>query len=855
MIKSSDTSSSFRLDINKHYCCTSEHQLSCRTRTHKREKMSALSLLFVFLSLCLRNNTIMSDDDDAKKKVKTAKKKKEKETKRTFANKIFDRFAALPREYKCAFFLVLLAVVVFPLTTLKERFDEKEKKCPFGFQSRSNVNLESDLPSWHPKLVSYDVEGVNNLEVGPPMLKKNEIAKFDDIIVYRGHFYVKGKLEQKKTQSTQLVEDENELPWDREERKANEMLEKEKSKKEKKKKDVGERIADRFFPLGGTSNSYAKAVAMNNRTKRIMSVASTEEKAKKMIETFRSVGVTVTEVVVTENGDESKLIVPGFHDSHTHVLSLALKREFEVDLSDVETKKEFVTRLKMKESSWAPFPQFSEEWIVASGYDDGKILREDGRLDLPYKGWIDDISNPVIAFRADMHTAIVNQAGFRKANVRWADVKKNTTHEYYRRFRDYIDFDTGEVKDDAMQLFQKVLPKRTKKERKNALERALAPLSKLGITRVSDFGAIDALQAYDFELSRSDYMILRELDNEMRPHGLPLRVNCYLPFDDWQFAALEQERGNGAFFHYTGYKGNELRQKELNLDQTIRSNVRIAGVKLFLDGSLGANTAKFHEPYNSGFTKTSHTATGMFVRDVQHAKQIAILADKAELQIAVHAIGDAAVDAALDMLETIEKTNGKRDRRFRIEHIQHLSGDGSIENLNLKTETVEARIKRLKPIASVQPLHLALDSERALVEKLGRSRMERTHMYKSLSELTTIAFGSDVPIAPANPLEAILQASTKRTLNKEGQSMSVEMALEAQTIGGARASFNEDAFGGFFNGALMDFVVLKKKSSATSNSKEKEESKEEERGEEEIIDDRSIVYETWVSGRKVYSTA
>ena len=66
-------------------------------------------------------------------------------------------------------------------------------------------------------------------------------------------------------------------------------------------------------------------------------------------------------------------------------------------------------------------------------------------------------------------------------------------------------------------------------------------------------------------------MILRELDNEMRPHGLPLRVNCYLSFDDWQFAALEQERGNGAFFHYTGYKGNELRQKELNLDQTIRS--------------------------------------------------------------------------------------------------------------------------------------------------------------------------------------------------------------------------------------------------------------------------------------------
>jgi len=820
--------------------CTSKHQFAARIHYMF---IKAIYNSFTSSSLFSFAGETMSEEE-TKKKVKTANEKRRKKT--TTAQKrdkpsMLERFSATPREYKFAVIVVLLAVVfaiIFPTVT-EESHQLEKKKCPFGFQSRSDVNLEADLPSWHPKLVSYDVEdaskGGDKSAFGPPILKKNEIAKFDDIIVFRGHFFIKGKREEKTTlSSTATVEGENELPWDLEEKRENE--------------------ASRFLPLRGTSNQYAKAVAMNNRTKRIMSVASTEEKAEKMIKIFRSVGVTVEEVVVTEKGDESKLIVPGFHDSHTHVLSLALKREYEVDLSDVVTKKEFVTRLKIKERNWAPFPHFSEEWIVASGYDDGKILRDDGKTDLPYKGWIDDISNPVIAFRADMHMAIVNQAGFRKANVRWADVKKNTTHEYYRRFRDYIDFDTGEIKDDAMQLFQKVLPKRTRKERKNALKGVLAPLAKLGITRVSDFGAIDALQAYDFELSRSDYMILRELDNELRPHGLPLRVNCYLPFDDWQFAALEQERGNGAFFHYTGYKGNQLRQKELNLDQTIRSNVRMAGVKLFLDGSLGANTAKFHEPYNSRIMKTSRTATGMFVRDIQHAKQIAIQADKAELQIAVHAIGDAAVDAALDMLETIEKTNGKRDRRFRIEHIQHLSGDGSIDHLNLKSEIVEARIKRLKPIASVQPLHLALDSERALVEKLGRSRTERTHMYKTLSELTTIAFGSDVPIAPANPLEAILQASTKRTLNKKDQSMSVEKALEAQTIGGARASFNEDAFGGFFNGALMDFVVLeKKRDTATSNTNSNSKGEGEERENGEIIDDRSSVYETWVSGRKVYS--
>ena len=114
----------------------------------------------------------------------------------------------------------------------------------------------------------------------------------------------------------------------------------------------------------------------------------------------------------------------------------------------------------------------------------------------------------------------------------------------------------------------------------------------------------------------------------------------------------------------------------------------------------------------------------MFVRDVRHAKKIAIQADKAELQIAVHAIGDAAVDAALDILETIEKTNGKRDRRFRIEHIQHLIRDGSIKDVNLKPETVEARIKSLKPIKSCKAylgqIYLILENWTFLKSPLSR---------------------------------------------------------------------------------------------------------------------------------------
>ena len=717
-------------------------------------------------------------------------------------------------EHKLALLFLSLAIVCPILFSVfvkdaREQTSKESKTgttCPFGYTLKAkhydsrNVDEEDvELPSWHPKIVSYDIDEERNA-FGPPVLRKNEIAKFDNVLMFHGKF------------------------WFMEEA------------------------------------MFKSSIAMNNRTKRIIAIADSTEDARKMKETFRNAGVFIEDVIVfdDENDDDddlsAKVIVPGFHDSHTHVMSLGMKMEFEIDLADVKTKQEFVLKLKIKERNWAPFPSFRNEWIIAQGYDEQKIKHAHTKKpDLPFKGWIDDISNPVICFRADMHVAIVNKAGFKAANVRWVDVKKNTSHDYYKRFRDYIDFDSGEVKDDALQLFQKVLPKRTKRERKNALKKAILPLSKLGITRISDFGAIDALQAYDFQLSRSDYMIMRELDNEMRPHGLPIRINCYLPLDDWEFASQEQDRGNGAFFHYTGYKGNELRQKELNLDQTIRSNVRIAGVKVFLDGSLGANTAKFHEPYeNSKNSWTQVGNSGMFVRDMEQVKELAIKADKAELQIAVHAIGDAAVDAALDILEALEKINGPRDRRFRIEHMQHLSS-----SLRKKhDDTVESRAKRLKPIASVQPLHLALDSEETLVQKLGKERAERTHMYKTLSDSTQIAFGSDVPIAPADPVEAILAASSKRSHEREKQALTVNEALKAQTIAGAYASFNELAFGGFFKGAVLDFVVLAKTNDAvddhdtTSTTNSNARSTE---GEEEIINNRTVVFETWVSGRKVFA--
>ena len=140
----------------------------------------------------------------------------------------------------------------------------------------------------------------------------------------------------------------------------------------------------------------------------------------------------------------------------------------------------------------ASFPEFREEWIVSSGYDDGKIFTEYNRSDLPYKGWIDVYlqSGDCILEAGHVHTAIVNRAGFRKSLTYDGQTKKNTTHDYYRRFRDYINFDTGEIKTITMQLFQKVLlNERRKNGRTLSNANGAMPLSKLGVTRVSDFGS------------------------------------------------------------------------------------------------------------------------------------------------------------------------------------------------------------------------------------------------------------------------------------------------------------------------------------------------------------------------------
>jgi predicted amidohydrolase YtcJ len=221
-------------------------------------------------------------------------------------------------------------------------------------------------------------------------------------------------------------------------------------------------------------------------------------------------------------------------------------------------------------------------------------------------------------------------------------------------------------------------------------------------------------------------------------------------------------------------------------------------LKGFVDGSLGSHTAAFFEPFTD-----APKDRGLFVTTPEDLYKWISGADRAGLYVAVHAIGDRAVGTILDIFERVEREDGPRDRRFRIEHAQHIAPSDI------------PRFAQLHVIASMQPYH-AIDDGRWAEKVIGHERGKTTYAFQSLLRAgTRLAFGSDWFVAPATPLEGIYAAVTRRTLDgahPDGwypeQKIGVEDALRAYTSGAAYASFDERDKGVLAAGKLADFVMI-----------------------------------------------
>ena len=225
--------------------------------------------------------------------------------------------------------------------------------------------------------------------------------------------------------------------------------------------------------------------------------------------------------------------------------------------------------------------------------------------------------------------------------------------------------------------------------------------------------------------------------------------------------------------------------------------VRVGGVKGFMDGSLGSSTAKMFEPF------LNEKTTGVYVTEPDQMRQLIRGADAAGLSVAVHAIGDQANSVLLDLFADVARANGPRDRRFRIEHAQHLRPQDY------------GRFKLNGVVASMQPYHVA-DDGRWAVGRIGAERCRASYAYRGLLDAgATLAFGSDWPVAPLDPLPAIDAAVTRRTLDGKDpngwfpeQRITAEEAVRAFTAGSAFAAHQDGERGTLAAGKLADLVVL-----------------------------------------------
>jgi len=463
---------------------------------------------------------------------------------------------------------------------------------------------------------------------------------------------------------------------------------------------------------------------------------------------------------------DGHFVMPGFNDAHIHLASAGLER-LNVNLVGAKTLDDFRERLRAKCDTAPP-----GEWVVGEGWDETlwtvKIL--------PTRWDLDEVSgdHPVYLIRVDGHIAVANTRALQLASVTVAS--KNPPGG--KIDRDEGGTPTGILRETAKDSVRDVIPKPTHEKRRHAIETALADLASHGVTSAQD------------NSNWEDFQIYEEIEAEGK---LTARISEWLPFDD----SIEEL--------------NRKRDSHLASDNMLHTGM----LKGFMDGSLGSKTAALLAPYsddpgNSGMPQYEPEKLNALTKE-------RVLAG---YQIGFHAIGDKAVQVALDAFAEAEKAakdakakaaDGGTDYRLRIEHAQ------------VTTLQEILRFKELKVIASMQPSHLLTDMNWAEA-RLGPKRAATSYDWADfLSHGVVLAFGTDYPVEPVTPFRGVYSALTRMSEDGRktypGQKLNIEQTIAAYTTGAAYAEFAEKQKGKLAPGMLADFIVLDQDITSASPTK------------------------------------
>ncbi|KAG2668885.1 hypothetical protein I3843_14G009800 [Carya illinoinensis] len=403
-------------------------------------------------------------------------------------------------------------------------------------------------------------------------------------------------------------------------------------------------------------------------------------------------------------------------------------------------------------------------WILGGGWNNDLWGGE-----LPVASWVDHITayNPVWLSRMDGHMGLANSVALKLSGI--SNLSEDP--EGGTIMRTVGGEPTGLLIDSAMKLLLPWIPEVSVNERREAFLRASNLALMRGVTTVVDFGRY--FPGVSPELSWEDFADVYQWADTTGK--MMIRVCLFFPLETWT-----------RLLDLIGKMGRVISQW-----------IYLGGVKAFADGSLGSNSALFYEPY----VDDPHNY-GLQVTAIGTLFNMTLSSDKSGLQVAIHAIGDRANDLILDMYELVVSTNGMRDRRFRIEHAQHLAPGAT------------ARFGQLGVVASVQPDHL-LDDANSAASKLGIDRAQKgSYLFRSLlASNVQLAFGSDWPVADINPLGGVRTAMKRippawNDAWIPSECLTLNDALKAYTISAARACFLDKELGSLSPGKLADFVIL-----------------------------------------------
>ncbi|MGC8741791.1 MAG: amidohydrolase [Candidatus Sumerlaeaceae bacterium] len=454
---------------------------------------------------------------------------------------------------------------------------------------------------------------------------------------------------------------------------------------------------------------------------------------------------------------EGRTVLPSFADAHVHFLWWALTAA-RPDLSPARSAEEAVALLTREVGSVA-----RGEWILGHGWSHN--FWPDAEL--PTKELLDAAfpHNPVYLTSKCGHLAWLNSQALKLVGID-AHTPNPPGGEICKTGRPDSPQLTGILKEDAVLLVERSIPPPSGATKRHAFIRGQLKAHALGMTALH---TPEDLDTWDFYA-------------QMRGAGLlRLRVAFLIPAAELD-AAINMRLRWGV--------GDDL--------------LFVAGVKIFADGSLGARTALMHEPYEG-----EPENCGTSVRSMEEIAQVTIRANRAGLPVAAHAIGDRAVAyvlRAFHMAAGETGCPGAADTRplvrNRIEHLQLVAP----HDLDL--------LRSLRPVASVQPVHLCADWRPA--DKHWGRRARYAYAFRTLVEAgCPLAFGTDAPVEPINPWFGVYAAVTRQDL--EGQPpygwypeerLPLEQALAAYTVGSAQAAGKHLLMGTLQPGKYADFVVL-----------------------------------------------